>query len=91
MFIGNEFETCLFFLYQALRDYFMNAKTVSAIWAKNLRETCKVHCIYFTKQSTKKDFLRSLGQILYEKGVVRRKDETDNLISCTDEEHEAHS
>ena len=69
--------------------HFLKAKTVSAVNAKTLRDTCKVYCICFTKKLTKEDLLTALGQRPYEKGVVKRKDESelishDNLISCND-------
>ena len=56
--------------------HFLKSKTIAAANKTKLKAACKEHCIPVPKTASKDDLLRSLGQVLFEKNIVQRKDET---------------
>ena len=57
--------------------HYFKQKTISAVTMTKLKRECKDHCIPFAKNSSKEDMLRSLGQVLFEKKIVERKDDSE--------------
>ena len=70
--------------------HYLEAKKISSVPSKVLKNKCKHFCILYKSTSTKSDLLRSLGQRVYEKKNGQRKDEHevityDNLITVDNE------
>ena len=57
--------------------HYFKQKTISAVTMTKLKRECKENCIPFAKNSSKEDMLRSLGQALFEKKIVQRKDDSE--------------
>ena len=71
--------------------HFMKVKTLKSSVMTKLKGACKEHCVPFTKSSTKKDLLISLGRVVFEKGVIKRINESkvithENLVHVTVEQ-----
>ena len=56
---------------------YFKQKTISAATMTKLKRECKDHSIPFAKNSSKEDMLRSLEQVLFEKNIVQRKDDSE--------------
>ena len=57
--------------------HYFKQKNISAAKMTNLKRECKHHCIPFARNSSKEDMLRSLEQVLFEKKIVQRKDDSE--------------
>ncbi|KAL9982682.1 hypothetical protein ACROYT_G004755 [Oculina patagonica] len=66
--------------------HYLKTKSISDTTMTNLKAACKEFCIPFTKKSNKNAVLESIGRTVFEKGIVKRKNDKelisyDNLIT----------
>lgn len=57
--------------------HYLRAKKLSEVTLKKLKPFLKRYCVPCMKDSAKDDLLRSLGRVLFERKVVKRKDESE--------------
>jgi len=57
--------------------HYLKSKTVGSVNMSKLKSACKKFCVSSSKDSKKEDLLRSLGQMLFEKKVVKRKNDNE--------------
>jgi len=61
--------------------HFLKVKQVSSVTLKKLKQLCKLHCIPCMAGTPKEDLLSSLGRVLFEKNIVKRKS-NEEVITC---------
>ena len=59
--------------------HYLKAKTVASSNMQKLKSACKQYCISYSSKSTKEDLLPSLGQVLFEKQIVKQKNELETI------------